>query len=234
MKEKNKIVCFENVGMRYGISQEILLDISFTLEKGSFTFITGSSGAGKSTLLKLLYLAHLPSRGKIRLFGKDVTKINRSELPGIRQRIGVVFQNFRLIPSLTTLDNVALPLRIAGASEVQVKEHVPELLDWVGLGKHLHDYPETLSGGQKQRVAIARAVIARPSLLLADEPTGNVDDQIALKFMFLLKELNKIGTTIIVATHDETLISRFDLPRLHLESGHLNFPEGSVTNGAIR
>jgi len=225
LKEKKKIVCFKNVGMRYGMSQEILLDVSFTLEQESFTFITGASGAGKSTLLKLLYLAHLPSRGQIKLFGSEVTKIKRNELPSIRQRIGVVFQNFRLIPNLTTLENVALPLRIAGASERQIKEHVPELLDWVGLGKQLHDYPETLSGGQKQRVAIARAVIGRPSLLLADEPTGNVDDQIAMKLMFLLEELNKIGTTIIVATHDENLISRFDLPKLHLENGYLTSPK---------
>jgi len=227
-----EVVRFENVGMRYGLGQEILHDISFTLAAGSFTFVTGSSGAGKSTLLKLLYLAHRPSRGLINLFGRDITAAHRDELPPMRRRIGVVFQDFRLIDHLSALDNVALPLRIAGASEAQIREHVPELLDWVGLGDHMDDHPATLSGGQKQRVAIARAVMARPTLLLADEPTGNVDDEIAMRLMFLLEELNKIGTTVIVATHDEGLISRFDFPQLHLVDGQLKDPEGAETKGA--
>lgn len=231
MDSTEEVVRFENVGMRYGLGQEILHDISFALAAGSFTFVTGASGAGKSTLLKLLYLAHRPSRGLINLFGRDITAAGRDELPVLRRRIGVVFQDFRLIEHLSALDNVALPLRISGASESQIREHVPELLDWVGLGDHMDDHPATLSGGQKQRVAIARAVIARPTLLLADEPTGNVDDEIAMRLMFLLEELNKIGTTVIVATHDEGLISRFDFPQLHLVDGQLKAPEGANAEG---
>lgn len=207
--------------MRYGVGQEALNDISFSLQDGSFHFVTGASGAGKSSLLKLLYLAHRPTRGLITLFGQDISAIPRAALPALRRRIGVVFQDFRLIEHLSAMDNVALPLRIAGAAESQIREHVPELMDWVGLGRHKDAKPATLSGGQQQRVAIARAVIARPKLLLADEPTGNVDNEIAMRLMYLLEELNKIGTTVIVATHNETLISRFDYPRIHLEDGEI-------------
>lgn len=215
------VVQFENVGVRYGTGPEILQDISFTLEQGSFHFLTGPSGAGKSSLLRLMYLAQRPSRGRIVLFGRDVSAVRRWEMPALRRRIGVVFQDFRLLDHMSAVDNVALPLRVAGVKEAEVRRHVPELLGWVGLAEHLDATPPTLSGGQKQRVAIARAVIGRPDLLVADEPTGNVDDHIAMRLMYLFEELNKLGTTVLIATHNQALVSRFAHPRLHIEDGRL-------------
>lgn len=199
----------------------MLTGLTFELGAGSFHFLTGPSGAGKSTLLRLLYLALKPVSGRIELFDRDVAAIRRRELPALRRRIGVVFQDFRLIGHLSALDNVALPLRVAGAKESQIRDHVAELLAWVGLADHLDDLPSTLSGGQQQRIAIARAVIGRPSLLLADEPTGNVDDKIAMRLMYLLEELNKMGTTVVIATHNDGLVARFPHPQLHLEAGKL-------------
>lgn len=207
--------------MRYGTGPEVLRDISFTLQPGSFHFLTGSSGAGKSSLLRLMYLAQRPSRGLVTMFGRDIATLARDELPALRRRIGVVFQNFRLLDHLSALDNVALPLRVAGAREREIRDHVAELLRWVGLGEHLQDRPPTLSGGQQQRIAIARAVITRPSLLLADEPTGNVDDRIGMRLLHLFDELNKLGTTVVIATHNEALIERFGHPRLVLDKGQL-------------
>ena len=216
-------VRFDNVGLRYGLGPEVLRDLSFTLEPGSFHFLLGPSGAGKSSLLRLMYLAHRPSRGLITLFGHDIATTPRRELPTLRRRIGVVFQDFRLLEHLTALDNVAIPLRVAGAKDEEVREHVAELLAWVGLKDHLNARPSTLSGGQKQRIAIARAVINRPSLLLADEPTGNLDSELGMRLMYLIEELNKIGTTVLVATHNENLVSRFEHPMMHLEDGELTF-----------
>ncbi len=215
------MVRFDMVGMRYGSGPEVLRDVSFTLAPGSFHFLTGPSGAGKSTLLRLMYLAHRPTRGLITLFEQDIATVPRADLPALRRRIGVVFQDFRLLDHLTALENVALPLRVAGADDATTQAHVRELLQWVGLGDSLHAKPATLSGGQKQRVAIARAVIARPALLVADEPTGNVDDRIAVRLLYLFEELNRHGTTVLVATHNEGLIQRFAHPVLHLENGEV-------------
>ncbi|MBM3545939.1 MAG: cell division ATP-binding protein FtsE [Alphaproteobacteria bacterium] len=215
------MVRFEDVVARYGRGPDVLSGLSFELAPGSFHFLTGPSGAGKSTLLRLLYLALKPVSGTIELFERDVARIARDELPALRRRIGVVFQDFRLIGHLSALDNVALPLRVAGAKEGQIRDHVAELLAWVGLADHVNDLPTTLSGGQQQRIAIARAVIGRPSLLLADEPTGNVDDRIALRLMYLFEELNKMGTTVVIATHNDGLVARFPHPQLHLEGGRL-------------
>jgi cell division transport system ATP-binding protein len=221
VQEGGDVVRFQNVGMRYEMGREVLHDVSLRLEAGSFHLLTGESGAGKSSLLRLMFLGRRPSRGLITLFGHDIATTPRRALPALRRRIGVIFQDFRLVDHLSAMENVALPLRVAGASEQQIKDHVPELLQWVGLENHINSRPSVLSGGQKQRVAIARAVIARPQLLLADEPTGNVDDKIAARLMHLLDELNKIGTTIIVATHNQSLVSAFSYPRLHLENGEL-------------
>jgi cell division transport system ATP-binding protein len=208
------------VGLRYALGPEVLQDINFALPAGSFHFLTGASGAGKSSLLRLMFLGLRPTRGRVVLFKRDIAQTKRYELPALRRRIGVVFQDFRLLDHLSALDNVALPLRVRGVKESEVQKHVPELLAWVGLAEQLHAKPPTLSGGQKQRVAIARAVIGRPDLLLADEPTGNVDDHIAMRLLYLFEELNKLGTTILVATHSEQLVSRFaHHPRLHLEHG---------------
>lgn len=221
-RQKNaNFVRFENVGMRYGVGPEVLRNVSFNLEPGSLHFLTGPSGAGKTSLLKLLYLSHRPSRGLINIFGNDIVGMKREALPALRRRIGVVFQDFRLLDHLSAMDNVALPLRIAGVEEGQIKDHVAELLSWVGLADRMNARPPTLSGGEQQRVAIARAVIARPSLLLADEPTGNVDPEMAGRLMHLFMELNKIGTTMVVATHDLGLIEEVGGNVFRLEKGEL-------------
>jgi len=213
------VVLFDGVAVRYGAGPEVLRGISFTLAPGSFHFLVGPSGAGKSSLLKLIYLGLRPAAGRVELFGRDVSVLKRGDYPAMRRRIGVVFQDFRLIEHLSALDNVALPLRIAGVRESDIKRHVPELLSWVGLKQHLDALPATLSGGQQQRVAIARAVISRPSLLLADEPTGNVDDRIGVRLMYLFEELNKMGTTVVIATHNEGLVGRFSHRQLRIENG---------------
>ena len=215
------IVQFENVGLRYGTGAETLSDLAFTLREGGFYFLTGPSGAGKTSLLKLLYLALRPSRGLIRLFGEDIVTMPRDRLPGFRRRIGVVFQDFRLVPHLSTFDNVALPLRVLGKDEASYRADVVELLRWVGLGDRMHTVPAVLSGGEKQRAAIARALIGRPEMLLADEPTGNVDPPLARRLMRLFVELNKLGTSVVIATHDINLMNQFDTRRLVLEDGHL-------------
>jgi cell division transport system ATP-binding protein len=216
------MIRFDNVGMRYGSGREVLSDVSFHLTPGSFHFLTGVSGAGKSTLMRLMYLAQRPTRGLIGLFGRDMAKVSRRDLPDVRRRIGVVFQEFRLLDHLSALDNVALPLRVAGLPEAEVRANVTELLTWVGLSDQLDSRPSTLSGGQQQRVAIARAVIARPAVLLADEPTGNVDDAIALRLMHLFDQLNQMGTTVVVATHNLGLIDELGHPCLHLSDGRLD------------
>ncbi len=214
------IVRFDSVGLRYGLGPEVLQDVSFALPTGSFHFLNGPSGAGKSSLLRVMYLGLRPTRGRALLFNRDVAQIKRHDMPAMRRRIGVVFQDFRLLDHLSALDNVALPLRVRGVRESEVQRHVPELLNWVGLGDYLNARPSTLSGGQKQRVAIARAVIGRPDLLLADEPTGNVDDGIAMRLLYLFEELNKLGTTVVIATHNEALVQRFPHhSRLNIEHG---------------
>ena len=221
MTAETGLVQLENVGLRYGSGPEVLRDVSLSLETGSFHFLTGPSGAGKTSLLRLLYLAIRPTRGTVRLFDRDVSRLVRKRRPALRRRIGVVSQEFGLISHLTAAENVALPLRIARASAGEIREHVTELLRWVGLGRELDELPAALSDGQKQRVAVARAVIARPDLLLADEPTGNVDETVAMRLIHLMEELNKVGTTVVVATHDESLASRFAHPAFALDGGEL-------------
>ena len=215
------MVEFHNVGMRYGVGPEVLHDISFSLAPGSFHFLTGASGAGKSSLIKLMYVAQRPTRGLVNLFGRDLSTLPRRELPALRRRVGVVFQEFRLLEHLSAFDNVALPLRVAGVKEARIKSNVEELLSWVGLAERMEARPATLSGGEKQRVAIARAVIAKPDLMLADEPTGNLDDRAGVRLLRLTEELNRQGTTVVIATHNESLVARFAHPRLHLENGEL-------------
>lgn len=215
------MIKFDHVGLRYGIGAEVLNDITFTLEPGSFHFLTGPSGAGKTSLMNLMYLGRKPTRGIVQMFGHNTNTLDRADLAGLRQRIGVVFQDFRLLPHLSAFDNVALPLRIAGMKEPEIKANVAELLEWVGLGDCLHRLPATLSGGQQQRIAVARAVITRPRLLLADEPTGNLDDEIGLKLMHLFDQLNRMGTTIVIATHSLAILERFPHPRMILHQGTL-------------
>ena len=223
-------VKFDNVGLRYGTDPEVLSNLSFTLYPGSFYFLTGASGAGKTSLLKMLYLAQAPSRGAIRMFGQDLVTMPRSRLPELRRRLGVVFQNFRLVPYLTAFDNVALPLRLAGTEEKKVQRAVGDMLEWVGLAHRAHAVPPSLSGGEQQRVAIARAVIARPKMLIADEPTGNVDPDMALKLLRLFEALNnRVGTTVVVATHDVHLLKKVpDSLIMRLHKGQLSDPTGAL------
>lgn len=215
------VVRFDRVGLRYGRGPEVLSDIDLTLRAGTFNFLTGPSGAGKSTLLRLIYLALQPSRGLVSLFGKDISQLSQKDLSDMRRQIGVVWQDFSLIDHLSVYANVALPLRVQGLSPSNYDRNVRELLDWVGLGGRIDASPRTLSGGEKQRVAIARAVIAKPKLLIADEPTGNVDTEIGARLIRLFGEMNRLGTTILIATHDRDLIDEVPARVLHLQDAKL-------------
>jgi cell division transport system ATP-binding protein len=210
------------VGLRYGLGPEVLRDLSFHIEPNSFQFLTGPSGAGKTSLLRLLFLSLRPTRGLITLFGNDVVTLSKDELSVLRRRIGIVFQDFRLLDHMTTYENVALPFRVMGRDESTYRSEVVELLHWVGLGERMEALPPVLSGGEKQRAAIARAVIGRPQLLLADEPTGNVDPNLAQRLLRLFIELNKSGTTVLIATHDIGLMDQYDARRLVLHDGRLH------------
>ena len=215
------IVGFDKIGLAYSGDAEILSDVDFALREGEFRFLTGPSGAGKTSLLKLIYLAQQPTRGRFTLFGQDVTDAPREALPALRRRIGVVFQEFRLLDHLTAYENVALPMRVAGVNQNQYREDVRELLNWVGLGHRVEAKPPTLSGGEKQRVALARALVSKPDLILADEPTGNVDPIMGEKIMKLFVELNKIGSSVIVATHDLHLVEKLGKRAMRIENGRL-------------
>ncbi len=215
------MIRFENVGLRYGMGPEILRDVSFHIAPKSFQFLTGPSGAGKTSLLRLLFMALRPTRGLITAFGKDITSITPRELPLLRRRMGVVFQDFRLLDHLTTYENVALPHRVRGKDESSYRTDVIELLKWVGLGERIHVLPPVLSGGEKQRAAIARALIDQPQVLLADEPTGNVDPPLARRLLRLFMELNNSGTAVVIATHDLTLMDQVDARRMILNGGKL-------------
>jgi cell division transport system ATP-binding protein len=219
------VVRFENVGLRYGLGPEVLRDLSFRIDPHSFQFLTGPSGAGKTSLLRLLFLTLRPTRGLVTLFGHDVALLDKDSLSALRRRIGIVFQDFRLLDHMTTYENVALPLRVGGRNETEYRDEVIELLHWVGLGERMFALPPVLSGGEKQRAAIARAVICRPQLLLADEPTGNVDPSLAQRLLRLFVELNKLGTSVVIATHDIALMDQYDARRLVLHDGRLHIYE---------
>ena len=219
--ESHSIIQFAGVGLRYGNEPEILSDITFVLNRGSFHFLTGPSGAGKTSLLRLMYLAMRPTRGLVTLFGRDISSLRRRQLAGLRRKIGVIFQDFRLLAHLSVFDNVALPLRITATPEDEVRRCVLELLAWVDLMDCLNACPAVLSGGQQQLVAVARAVVGRPRLLIADEPTGSVDDHVARKLMYLFDELNGLGTTVFIATHNHEMVERSGRPRFCLERGSL-------------
>ncbi|WMT86673.1 cell division ATP-binding protein FtsE [Pelagibacterium sp. 26DY04] len=219
------MIAFENVGLRYGHGPEILKDLTFSISPGSFHFLTGPSGSGKTSLLRLLLLSLKPTRGSVSMFGEDVTALDRDRLLQMRRHIGIVFQEFRLLDHLTTFENVALPLRVRGQTEASYRGNVEELLDWVGLGDRMDAHPAVLSGGEKQRAAIARAVIGNPDILLADEPTGNVDPELSERLLHLFEQLNKMGTTIILATHEVNLLDKFDYPRMLLNDGELTIHE---------
>ena len=220
------MVRLEGVALHYGAGRrgggtEALHDLAFTIPEGGFRWLRGPSGAGKTSLLRLLHLTVRPTHGRLELFGTDIGTIRRAALPPLRRRIGMVFQDFRLLPHLSAFDNVALPLRLAGRPEGQVRADVTEMLRWVGLARRSDAPPAALSGGEQQRVAIARAVVGRPSLLLADEPTGNLDDVQAERLMLLIREMSRLGATVVVATHNEALVARHPGPALRLSRGRL-------------
>jgi cell division transport system ATP-binding protein len=219
------LIHFENVGLRYGMGPEILKDLTFDIPKKSFQFLTGPSGAGKTSLLRLLFMSLKPTRGLIRVFGREMSSIPQAELPMLRRRIGIVFQDFRLLDHMTTYENVALPLRVRGKEESSYRNDVLELLKWVGLGDRINVLPPVLSGGEKQRVAIARALIDQPEILLADEPTGNVDPPMARRLLKLFQELNRVGTAVVIATHDLTLMDQIEARRMILTTGRLDIYE---------
>jgi len=227
------VVRFDDVSMRYGRGPDILSNLNFSLAPGSFHFVTGPSGAGKTSLLKLIYLAAKPSKGLVHLFGQDVAHAPASARPQLRRRIGVVFQDVILLEHLSAFDNTALPLRIAGRKPEDYRTDVAELLSWVGLGQRMHAMPPTLAGGERQRLAIARAVVNRPEILLADEPTGNVDHEMALRIFRLFVELNRLGTTVLIATHDQDLIARSGKPVLHLERGRVTARPAAAVQGSL-
>jgi cell division transport system ATP-binding protein len=222
------MIRFDDVWLKYrhdGKSSAAAVDVvsamSFDIPDGGFRWLTGASGAGKTSVLKLMYLAEHPNRGRIDILDVHAARISRREAALLRRRIGVVYQDFRLLSHLSAYDNVALPMRLARRSETQIRSEVGELLHWVGLSAKLDRRPYELSGGEQQRVAIARAVIGRPKLLLADEPTGNLDDEQAERLMHLITALNRMGTTVVIATHNLTLVQNYPAPRLEIAKGRL-------------
>ena len=219
------MIRFENVGLRYGFGPEVLRDLSFHIDSHSFQFLTGPSGAGKTSLLRLLFLSLNPTRGLISMFDRDTATLTKDDRATLRRRIGIVFQDFRLLDHMTTYENVSLPFRVLGKEESTYRSEVVELLQWVGLGERMDALPPVLSGGEKQRAAIARAVIARPQLLLADEPTGNVDPNLGQRLLRLFIELYRLGTSVVIATHDIALMDEYDARRLVLHEGRLHVYE---------
>lgn len=220
------MIAFKNVSKFYD-HNTVLRNISFAVTKGEMVFITGPSGAGKSTLLKLMYMAELPDEGEITIDSVNLSSLKMSEIPMLRRNIGVVFQDFKLINNLTVFDNVGLALHIRGLSDREVRTLSSEALKKVNL-RHLADsYPKSLSGGEQQRVAIARAIVGEPVVLLADEPTGNLDPATALDIITLFLKLNDRGTTILIATHNRELLRNTDKRTLKLEGGDFILEETS-------
>ncbi len=215
------MIRMNNISLEYVAGKPVLKHVNLHLEAGSFTFVSGASGAGKSSLLSMMALSLQPTSGSMQLFGNDVTNLTRVELPPIRRKIGTVFQDYQLLNHLTVAENVALPLKIMGESRDEIHTKVKELIGWIGLEGFGDVRPSLLSGGQKQRVAIARAVINKPLLILADEPTGNLDHELSMKLMYLFRSLNKVGTTIVLATHDASLMEAFEYPTIYLREGQL-------------
>jgi len=215
------VIRLSNVALKYDRGPEVLSDVSFHLRPGSFHFLHGESGAGKTSLLRLMFMSLHPTRGHLHMFNDDVSRVTAQKRAQLRRRIGIVFQDFRLLDHLTIWENVALPLRVIGKKASDYREDVTDLLQWVGLGDRMYANPSVLSGGEKQRAAIARAVIGKPEVLLADEPTGNVDPQMARRLLRLFVELNRLGTSVVIATHDHQLMRQFKAPRIEVHRGHV-------------
>lgn len=215
------MIQFDRVAKQYEGSGLALTDVSFTLNAGEMAFLTGHSGAGKSTLLKLIALIERPTRGQVLFDGRNVSKLSKRHVPYLRRQIGVIFQDHRLLEEQRVFDNVALPLVIAGAPYQEIKKRVRAALDKVGLLDKERSYPPQLSGGEQQRVGIARAIVAQPRVLLADEPTGNLDPELSAQLMQFFVNLNELGVTVLVASHDAQLIERLNKPVWTLKQGRL-------------
>ena len=215
------MIRLSNVGLKYDRGPEVLSDVNFHLRPGSFHFLHGESGAGKTSLLRLMFMSLQPTRGQLQMFSEDISRASPQKRAQLRRRIGIVFQDFRLLDHLTVWENVALPLQVIGKKPSDYREDVTDLLQWVGLGDRMYANPSVLSGGEKQRAAIARAVIGKPEVLLADEPTGNVDPQMARRLLRLFVELNRLGTSVVIATHDHQLMRQFKAPRIEVHKGHV-------------
>lgn len=222
--EDKTAISFANVAAAYDDGQDVLTDVSFNISAGAFYFLSGASGAGKTTLLRLVYQLHKPSRGQIKIFGNITNEMSRDDIALMRHKMAIVFQEYSLLSHLTVFDNIALPLRVRGVSEGKIKKLVAKVLEWVGLAKYADANPLSLSGGQQQRVSVARAIIVQPSILLADEPTGNLDDENASRLMDLFIQMNKMfGTTIILATHNKKLMDTYKFPVIHVENHRVGF-----------
>jgi len=231
MDARRNVISFADVAARYEKGHEILSDVSFNINSHSFYFLSGASGAGKTTLLRLIYQLHPQSRGQIKLFGKSTTGMDRDAVTDARRKMAIVFQEYSLISHLSVFDNIALPLRVRGADEKHVKKLVTRTLEWVGLSQYANAAPLSLSGGQQQKVAVARAIITQPEILLADEPTGNLDDESAAKLMEMFVQMNKsFGTAIILATHSQNLMNTYKFPRIMVADHHVRFVGATGTN----
>ncbi|WP_325891348.1 cell division ATP-binding protein FtsE [Grimontia sp. NTOU-MAR1] len=216
------MIQFQQVSKAYRGGQQALQKVSFHLPKGDMAFLTGHSGAGKSTLLRLLCAIERPSDGQVLFNDHDISRISRKDIPFLRRHIGVIFQDHKLLMDRSVFDNVALPLRIEQASENDIKKRVSAALDKVGLLDKAACLPIQLSGGEQQRVGIARAVVNRPMVLVADEPTGNLDADLSQQIMELFRQFNQVGVTVLMATHDTSLLNRYDMRRFELNQGHLS------------
>jgi cell division transport system ATP-binding protein len=226
------MIHFDNISKRYGEGHDALLNVNFELDAGQMAFLTGHSGAGKSTLLKLIMLIDRPTRGKVSIGGKNLAQISASQIPYLRRQIGVVFQNHQLLFDRSVFDNVALPLQISGMPFNEQGRRVRAALDKVGLLNKEKNMPLALSGGEQQRVGIARAVVNKPAILLADEPTGNLDPELSSEIMQLFQDFKRVGVSVLIATHDIALINSMTCPILELSEGRLvrNEIESSLDN----
>ena len=230
------LIRLKHVEKKYKNGVTAIYDLNLTIEKGSFSFVIGGSGSGKSTLIKMLYREEKPTKGQIIVGGLDVAKLRNKKVFKLRRKLGIVFQDYRLLPKLTVYENVAFALEVIGAKRDDIRQKVLKALEEVGLKNKIHNYPDQLSGGEQQRVAIARAIVNNPKLLLCDEPTGNLDPEKSMEIMRVLEDINKSrGTTIIMATHDKDIVNKMKKQVITLKDGRLvNFKEkGTYNNEAV-
>ena len=223
------MINLKDVSKTYESGTHALHHVSLYVGKGEFVFIVGPSGAGKSTLIKLLLREETPTKGSVVVNGQDLVKMKRRQIPAFRRTVGVVFQDFRLIPTMTVYDNVAFAMQVTNVSTKFIRRRVPYILDLLGLAKKARSYPAEISGGEQQRVALARALVNNPAIIIADEPTGNIDPELSYEIVDLLNEINKCGTTIVMVTHEHGLVSQFDHRIIGIEKGRITLDRGGRT-----